>query len=337
MMHNNIIVTMPSSGLRRLGREGLRGRWKVAIAGCILYFFVVVVPVLLLGTLSPGDGNSMEAFAYTLLTSGPFTLGYMIVVLAIFRQVDNVSPMWIFYGWERTFKSMALFILLTLMITIGMVFLIIPGIYIAIRYSMVFYILADHPEWSITQVMKESARLIKGNYAKYIFLQLSFLGWILIASVVGSALVSVLTGILLPQYSNEAVGAGFAALGSVPAFGGDAFLYSLVAFMGYIGYFVLTPYMASTCAVFYDLLNGNLRPRFVIGDASVVDGASGELYRTDEYFDAIPVGSAEYYDMLEEEYENKQRGNAEPDDAEHEAEDDESKKEDKGTVINIRD
>ncbi|MDD2217344.1 MAG: DUF975 family protein [Eubacteriales bacterium] len=340
-MHNNIIVTMPSSGLRHLGREGLKGQWKTAIAGCVLYLLVIVLPVLLLGTLSPEDGNSKEALFYTLLMTGPFTLGYMIVVLGIFRGVENVSPAWIFYGWERTIKSIALFIILTIVISVGFIILLIPGIILSIRYSQVYYIFADHTDWSIMQIMKESARLMKGNYAKYFFLQLSFLGWVLIASVFGGMLVSLLTRMFLPQYDADFVGAGFAAINNVPSFGGEAIIYCLIAFLGYAGYFALTPYMSSTNAVLYDLMNGNLRPRFVVGDTGVVDGKSGELYRTDEYFDAVPVGSAEYYDMLEEEQENQQtemkRDFEEQEKLHKDTEGAQEQKENKDTVINIRD
>lgn len=337
---------MPSSALRRLGRESLRGQWGKAGAGAIIYLAVIVLPVLILGTLSPEDGNSIEALFYSILMTGPFTLGYMMVVLGIFRKVPEVSPGWVFYGWERTFKSIGVFVMVMAMVTVGLVLLIVPGIIVSIRYSQVFYIFADHPDWSLTQIMQESARLMKGNYAKYFFLQLSFIGWVILASAAGGVLTSAFTGAFLPHYSTNMIESGFAALVQVPSFSGEAILYCVGAFLGYAGYFVLMPYMTSTNAVLYDILNGNLRPRYTNPNIGVVTDAKDGWDRTDAYFDAVPVGSREYEERMAEEqgypddalYDDEEptMGEAPADDAAGD-ETPNPEEEKKGTVINIRD
>ena len=43
--------------------------------------------------------------------------------------------------------------------------------------SMTFYIRADHPEYSVTEAMGESARLMKGNKWRLFKLYFSFIGW----------------------------------------------------------------------------------------------------------------------------------------------------------------
>lgn len=337
-MLNNITVTMPSSALRRLGRESLHGQWGKAIAGAIVYLGVIVLPVLILGTLAPEDGNSAEALFYTLFMSGPFTLGYMMIVLGIFRKDPEVSPSWVFYGWERTFKSIGLFIVIMAMVSLGCLLLIVPGIIISIRYSQVFYIFADHPDWGLVEILQESARLMKGNYAKYFFLQLSFIGWVLLAAAVGGLLSSAFTRAFLPQYSTNMIESGFAALAQIPTFSKEAMLYCLSAFLGYAGYFVLLPYMSSTGAVLYDILNGNLRPRFMNPDITVVSDAKDGFDRTDDYFDAVPVGSREYYERMEEDpdYDDEDEP-ADEGEYEESSNPEKSQEQENETIINIRD
>ncbi|MCR4789913.1 MAG: DUF975 family protein [Treponemataceae bacterium] len=58
---------------------------------------------------------------------------------------------------------------------------VIPGIIKAISYSQAFYILAEFPSVSITQALKISQKIMKGYKADYFVMQLSFIGWGLLA------------------------------------------------------------------------------------------------------------------------------------------------------------
>ena len=61
--------------------------------------------------------------------------------------------------------------------------LIIPGIIKSIGYSLVTFILADekYNELSYTQVLKKSEEMMQGHKMDYFVLQLSFIGWHLLA------------------------------------------------------------------------------------------------------------------------------------------------------------
>lgn len=48
-------------------------------------------------------------------------------------------------------------------------------------YSLSFFILYDHPDWSSKDIVEESERLMKGNRWRYFCLLLSFIGWILLS------------------------------------------------------------------------------------------------------------------------------------------------------------
>ena len=59
---------------------------------------------------------------------------------------------------------------------------IIAGIYLGYSFSMTFYILADHPEYGPWQAVKESFRMMQGHKFRYFRLELSFIGWAILAA-----------------------------------------------------------------------------------------------------------------------------------------------------------
>ena len=59
---------------------------------------------------------------------------------------------------------------------------IIAGIYLGYSFSMTFYILADHPEYGPWQAIKESFRMMQGHKFRYFRLELSFIGWAILAA-----------------------------------------------------------------------------------------------------------------------------------------------------------
>ena len=63
--------------------------------------------------------------------------------------------------------------------------LIVPGIIASYRYRMAIYLLIDHPEMSTVQCMRESARMMKGHKTELFVLDLSFIGWVLLAGIPG--------------------------------------------------------------------------------------------------------------------------------------------------------
>ena len=205
----NIIITERAGALRQLGRNALRGKWKIAIIACIIYNLAITVPKGILDSLfgynptniiSSGGYTyavdpelylqlynslpklSMLSTVYFLIVSGAFLLGLSLFFLASFRGHD-VYPQDVFLGFERFGKAMALFLYQKLFIVLWALLFLIPGIIASIRYSQAFYILADDPDKSIQQCMNESKMMMKGNKGKYFLLMLSFIGWIILAAI----------------------------------------------------------------------------------------------------------------------------------------------------------
>ncbi len=60
---------------------------------------------------------------------------------------------------------------------------VIPGIIAAYRYSMALYVLIDNPELGALECLRRSKEMMRGNKFKLFVLELSFIGWILLATI----------------------------------------------------------------------------------------------------------------------------------------------------------
>jgi uncharacterized membrane protein len=177
-MDQNIIVNESSANLRALGRDALKGKWGLGIAGTLVYFALTIIPVIILNSIfGRGEaGPSGISTIYNLLINGPMILGYAMFAISIFRKRET-SAAEVFYGFERFVKAFGLYIVMSIFIILWSLLLIIPGIIAAFRYSLCFYILADHPEMGIMEALNESKRMMRGNKWKMFCLSLSFIGW----------------------------------------------------------------------------------------------------------------------------------------------------------------
>ena len=74
-------------------------------------------------------------------------------------------------------RVLALVILRGLIVFVLSLAFVIPGVIMAYRYRQTFYLLVEHPEYSVVRCLKESGRLMRGRKAELFVLDLSFLGW----------------------------------------------------------------------------------------------------------------------------------------------------------------
>jgi|GEM_PF-4917978 len=129
------------------------------------------------------------------LLAYPLAIGQTLYFLNVGQErkekaTDFIRP------YARTIKIAIVMIGFTFLVTIGMMLLIIPGIYFALKYALLPQVLADRPELSIKETFAEAARLSKGNKGKIFWLPLSFFFWIpLIIITFGLAVIY-----LMPYY-----------------------------------------------------------------------------------------------------------------------------------------
>lgn len=199
-MERNIVVNESSQTLRALGRRALIGNWGLAIGGFTLYALLLVGPVYFINKMFGYSGavlnidtvvnrdmdystmimnNFSDSFVsniYSLLVTGPLSLGLIIFIGSIFRRKNaNISE--IFNGFEQFIKAFTTYFVMSFFIFLWSLLFIIPGIIATYRYAMTFYILMDNPDMKVMEVINASKEMMRNNKWKLFCLQLSFIGW----------------------------------------------------------------------------------------------------------------------------------------------------------------
>lgn len=185
---------MALSTLRRQARQALKGKWGAAVLVMLVYFFLnTVVPTTIEIFASVGWNAWMEQenpplaasivnLLYSLVLI-PLGIAMYWVFLDVYRgQRLHVSHMFSTYTpVKRAVKLIGTFILYSIFVFLWSLLLIIPGIIKALAYSQAFFLLKDHPEYSVLQAITESKKRMKGYKWKLFLLYLIFFGWGLLA------------------------------------------------------------------------------------------------------------------------------------------------------------
>jgi len=122
----------------------------------------------------------MVVYFYSILFSGVFKLSESLYALTYIRnrkvEYRAITEAFSFYT-----KALAIFLLQMFIVAFWTMLFVIPGIMAALNFSQAFYILADDPSKSVTQVLSESKMMMVGNRMNYVRLILYYLPYILIA------------------------------------------------------------------------------------------------------------------------------------------------------------
>lgn len=142
-------------------------KWTILLA--FLYYFLVMLG------LSIGIGIFMVAITETIqgdagivigqvlsqvivnLVSLPLTMG--IVLIAIRRSVDaSINSGTVFACFSKTIQLFTTMVLMSIMITIGFILLVIPGIYLAVAYYMAMPLVAEKGlgPWEAMEVSRKT-------------------------------------------------------------------------------------------------------------------------------------------------------------------------------------
>ena len=92
-------------------------------------------------------------------------------------------------GFGSLVRVLLLVLLIRLLVTLGFLLLILPGIFALYNCRMARYLMILHPEYSVMDCLRESRIRIRGHRMELFLLDLSFLGWalLLIIPVIGLA------------------------------------------------------------------------------------------------------------------------------------------------------
>ena len=157
---------MSNCQIRKNARESLGNGifsqdWLMAVVAVLVYSLISGV---------------LGSFYVGIIFIGCFAYGYAGVFLDRVRGKD-IELAEMFTGFKRFSDTLSLGLLQYIYTFLWTLLFIIPGIIKAYSYSMSFYVMKDHPEYTPSQCITESRRLMHGKKFKLFLLDLSFIGW----------------------------------------------------------------------------------------------------------------------------------------------------------------
>ena len=151
-----------------------------------------------LGELYLNYINSLKAGWLTFISGFfvPAALQMSIVTgfLAIARNKTVVAGDFV-KGLKQVGTSMLMYLIYELLVFVGLILFIVPGVYFIFAYSMAFYVKADNPDMSIRKCFKRSRELMNGKKMLFFNHAFSFIGWYLLAAVISSFASSLLVAL----------------------------------------------------------------------------------------------------------------------------------------------
>ena len=202
---------MDLSVIKEQARQILRTRKRVLLlAGLLFLLLSAVFSVLNFLVIAPpyetyqrylalvGEGQFQQAFELLQSYQPRFVetiasdlLNYLLAIvdfgllMLIVHAIrgEEIAVGMLLDGFGQWWRVLLIAIWRDLLVSLGLVLLIVPGVFLAYSYRMAPYILLRHPEYGILDCMRESRRRMTGKRMELFVLDLSFLGWILLCCV----------------------------------------------------------------------------------------------------------------------------------------------------------
>lgn len=175
---------MNRAELKSKAKEQLKGRWGLAIITVLVSNLIINSYNMFKGVdfvIEISENLTLTLNLISLIFGGVVSTGLSKFLLNFTtnREVPKFADL--FSQFKIFFKALGLFILMGIAIILGTLFFIIPGIIVALMFSQAFYILAENPNKGIFECLEESSNLMHGYKWELFVLQLSFIGWELLA------------------------------------------------------------------------------------------------------------------------------------------------------------
>lgn len=276
----NIIFRESFSNVRIMARNALKGNWPAVVMAMMIYSILTstlpsiisdFIPNAVISLKSIYPGSYLELYnqgltdfsfvttLYDFLLTGPFSLGLSLYLLK-FLRTREMKIETLFEGFEFLIKAFLLqFMIYVFIVLWGMLF-IIPGIIAGFRYSQAFFILADNPKKKVMECITESKIMMKNNKWSLFVLQLTFIGWIILAEIV--------TTLLLIPFS-----LGDSLVSTI--------ILEVVAIFASIPIFMVSAYQNVATAIFYEIVSGHLVQKQPQEPNFAGNGYSDSNYRND--------------------------------------------------------
>jgi|GEM_PF-2758051 len=118
----------------------------------------------------------------------------------------------IFDGFTWFARVLLLYLVRGILIGVGLMIFIVPGVWLFCRYRLALFAFFDDPSLGVFGALRRSAQITKGHIGEVFLLSLSFIGWYLAAEIVATFFLPLLdiwvrpyTGLTFAYYYDEAL------------------------------------------------------------------------------------------------------------------------------------
>ena len=163
-------------------------------------------------TAQGATGPTPLAFAVSLAGATMLVLGILYLVgfcawgqraMALAQVRGGLRVGHAFSGYGNGWRMVGLILWQQSFVFLWLLLFIVPGIRAAFSYALAPYLLIDHPTWTARQCLAESKRLMAGHRWRYFCLNVSFIGWVLLACL-AAHVIGFFAGYLLEPYMSAA-------------------------------------------------------------------------------------------------------------------------------------
>ena len=155
--------------LMRKARTLLEPHWILAIGVCLANAVMVAAPAEL---------NSYGEIV-SLLLAGPLQLGLCFFFLNLVKGKETRFEL-LFEGFKPLATVLLVYAIITVLTVVGLILLIVPGVVVALGFSMTYYIIAEDPEISFQTALEQSWKLTDGYKMELLELNMRFIPWYLL-------------------------------------------------------------------------------------------------------------------------------------------------------------
>ncbi len=163
-----------NSVLRKEARQAMQGNWGTMAIAMIVYIVFAIYCVFILECFT--DKSTAIEVLIEIFLGFPLSYAVAAMGLDLYRRKE-VHAGDLFQGYKSLGRVITTYILVTIYTFLWTLLLVIPGIIKTYSYSMVPFILKDHPELENNAAIEESMRIMRGHKMKLFLLDLSFIGW----------------------------------------------------------------------------------------------------------------------------------------------------------------
>ena len=163
---------MENNQIMKEAQESLKGKWGISIAACLIAGVITIMITILGGYLINEDwgGNLLSLFV-----TPPIGVGLALFFLNI-HSGNKLEIKTIFNPFKEVwFNSVLAYFMMIVIIIIGSILFIIPGIIAFLMFSQVFYIIAEDNKIDPYNALVKSKKMMEGNKWKLFKIRLIIL------------------------------------------------------------------------------------------------------------------------------------------------------------------